>query len=483
MNLVKILCLTLAGSFAAWAAVPSSRAATLVPGSASTLLLDSAGTKTLNSWSSYGGYSAYLTDSATLLAQTGKGTGPGAPYLSLVEVSWTGTALRTWTWKSANGGTLHHAHNVMPNGHWLAVGYNSMTKAQLAAKGVTISGTFIYDEHVLEYDPVAGKVVWEWVASDHMGNTDNRSLINASKLSASQGDALHFNSVSYDPIHDLVMVSSHMMNEILVIDHSTKDSAGAALRTGGKYGKGGDILFRWGSAGNYGGTSATVTNVFHGGNFVPPGSPGAGNFLVFANTDVVAKHSRAYEVKGSLADTGFVVAATGEFESSVPFSWYSATGSYESAGNFGNVQRMPNGNTFITFSKSKKLVEVDTAGNIAQTISLTSECKRAVRYPYDNAGLSKTSVYTGGGTTAVEAQGTSMLPSWSLQPAGGTLRIQGLQAGARVRILDASGRVGFAGHADGSSLEIPTDGLSNGLQVVQVVQAGVSQSRTLSVLR
>lgn len=480
MNLSKILLLCLGGASALLAATPSSRAATLVPGSASTTLLDSAGTTVLNTWSSYGGYSAYLTDSATLLAQTGKGTGPGAPYASLVEVGWTGTALRTWTWKSTNGGTLHHAHNVMPNGHWLAVGYNSMTKAQLAAKGVTISGTFLYDEHVMEYDPVAGKVVWEWVASDHMGNSNDRGLINAAKLSTSQGDALHFNSVSYDPIHDLVMVSSHMMNEILVIDHSTT-TAQASSRAGGHYGKGGDILFRWGSAGNYGGTSATVTNVFHGGNFVAPGCPGAGNFLVFANTDVAAKHSRAYEVKGSLADTGFVVASGGEFESSVPFSWYSATGSYESAGNFGNVQRMPNGNTFITFTKSKKLVEVDTAGNIAQSITLSSECKRAVRYPYSYAGLSKTSVYTGGGTTGLAARHAD--PAWTVQQGNGRLVLKGVGPAALVRVLDAAGRVGFSGRSSGPDLEIPVSGLADGLHVVQVVQAGVLQSRTLSVLR
>ncbi|MEN9355370.1 MAG: hypothetical protein RL318_2695 [Fibrobacterota bacterium] len=478
MNIPQFAFLLVAGFSAVLAAtVPSSKAATLVPQGNTTILLDSAGTTTLKSWN-YGGYSAHLTDSATLLAQTGSGVGPGAPYGSLVEVSWSGTSLRTWNWKSANGGTLHHAHNVMPNGHWLAIGYNSMTKAQLAAKGVTISGTYIYDEHVLEYDPATQKVVWEWVASDHMGSTANRLLINSTKLATNQGDALHFNSVSYDPIQDLVMVSSHTLNEILVIDHSTT-TAQAATHAGGKYGKGGDLIFRWGSAANYGGTSATVTSVFHGGNFVAPGCPGAGNFLAFANTDVVAKHSRAYEVKGTLADTGFVVAANGEYQASNPFSWYSATGSYESASNFGNVQRMPNGNTFITFTKSGKAVEVDTAGNIAQVLTISSNCRRAVRYPYTFKGLSNTAVYTGG-TTGVEA---ASMRSWSLQQTDRGLRLTGLEAGVSVRVLDAAGRSSFAGTSMTEDLWIPIMGMRSGVHVVQVVQGGRTTSRTFSLLR
>src|SRR6185295_606711 len=57
-------------------------------------------------------------------------------------------------------------------------------------------------------------------------------------------DWTHVNAVSYNPDLDQIMISSRMFSEVWIIDHSTT-AAEAATSKGGKYGKGGDLLYRW----------------------------------------------------------------------------------------------------------------------------------------------------------------------------------------------------------------------------------------------
>ena len=61
-----------------------------------------------------------------------------------------------------------------------------------------------------------------------------------------ESDWTHFNSLAYHAELDQVMISVHGFSEIWIIDHSTT-KAQAAGRAGGKYGKGGDVLYRWGN--------------------------------------------------------------------------------------------------------------------------------------------------------------------------------------------------------------------------------------------
>jgi len=74
------------------------------------------------------------------------------------------------------------------------------------------------------------------------------------------------------------------LNEIYVIDHSTTpyESIG---NSGGRYGKGGDYLFRWGNPANYGRGSQEDQKLFrqHDVQWIKPGLNGAGNILIFNN--------------------------------------------------------------------------------------------------------------------------------------------------------------------------------------------------------
>jgi hypothetical protein len=476
---------------------------TFIPGGkgtvAKTALFNQAG-DSLHTWSSVGSpYAAFLTDSGSVIYSTGSGTGPGAPYKSLAEVDWSGTNLHTWTWTSPTSGTLHHAHSYMPNGHYLALGYELLTNAGvkdsmtrllgIASSSVTYTGA-VYNEHILEFDPATNKVVWDWSAWKHFSASASPRKININKFGSSSsgpgggssGDVMHFNSVAYDPVHDLIMVSAHMMNEVLVIDHSSTPSD----TTSGKYKKGGDILFRWGAPTNYGGKGSTVCNVVHGGNFVPPTATNPGNLLFFCNSDngtlfsTASGHSVGYEIQPVLADTGFLQGDSG-YKASVAFDWYSTTGSYESSGNFGFVQRLANGNTVISFSKSGRMVEVADGANVLEYTGCSSQTFRASRYPTSYPGISRlTSIYTGGSTGVVDrpaATGISLRTSYVDR----TLRLDGLEAGSRIRVSDISGRTRWEGAASKATLTVPMTGWTNGTYLVRVESSGAVVTKGLGL--
>ncbi len=442
----------------------------LVPSGNATQLLDAANTSVKN-WTT-GGYTAYLTNTGTLVGQTGNGSAAAAGFGSLVEktdASQGSAQKNIWT---ASG--FHHAHWVMPNGHWLGtVAVKINPKTALAAAGYTGTMTSMWDERIQEWDPATKTVMWEWKASDHTSGTNHPRKFNSNTL-FKNNDPIHINSVVYDSARDLVVMSSHYMNEVLVVDHSTT-TAQAATSTGGKYGKGGDLLFRWGSSRNYGGSGAAMSNVVHGGGVVQGGLPGAGNFTLFGNSDNTVKHSRWYEVKGQESDTGWVIGSNGEFAADLAFDWYSATGTYESNGHYGFGQRLSNGNTFLTFSGSNKLVEVDASKNIQRTVSVTGNVIRSMFYPMGHPAL----VALGLGTSGVGAS----IPEagFALTQSNGRLLANGLESGSRVRIVDAHGRIRHDGIARNGRVEVATSLWTNGTYVLQATGSNASSSKTFAL--
>jgi hypothetical protein len=202
--------------------------------------------------------------------------------------------------------------------------------------------------------PGAGEVIWEWVGNDHTCESllcrDRGDLLDKSKggngTYFSPPDSMHVNGISYNRTLDQLVVSSKGFNELFVIDHSTT-TAEAKGATGGRYGKGGSLLYRWGNPSNYG---APGPRFFRGqhhacwvqdtmiGTALP--SPGALNIMAVDNGN-----NRIIEIIPAGTKNGVYPRA-----SDTPFGpasplWIYAVSDMEK--NEGSVQRLPNGNTLI----------------------------------------------------------------------------------------------------------------------------------------
>lgn len=197
------------------------------------------------------------------------------------------------------------------------------------------------------------EAVWEWFASDHLCKSnciDITDLLNeygGGKGSFNmKADAMHTNNLSYNRRLDQIVISCKGYNELLVIDHSTTTEE-AKTPSGGKSGKGGSILYRWGYPSNY--ISDTSNNIFSGQHhccWVPdtmPGTnltvPGGGNFMAVNNG-----RKCAVEISNPSVDGNYTRSSGKPFDP-VSLSWsYTDT---DIQVNEGSIQKLPNNNYLI----------------------------------------------------------------------------------------------------------------------------------------
>jgi hypothetical protein len=97
-------------------------------------------------------------------------------------------------------------------------------------------------------------------------------------------DLTHINAVAYNAELDQIMLSPRYFSEFWVIDHGTT-TAQAAGHEGGRSGKGGDLLYRWGNPLAYRAGTEADRRLFyqHDAHWIPEGRPGAGHIIVFNN--------------------------------------------------------------------------------------------------------------------------------------------------------------------------------------------------------
>lgn len=263
--------------------------------------------------------SSYLIDGAGRVVRQWDGQGPPGLVVHLLP---NGHLLRTGTVASnvfassgASGGRVdefapdgslvwtftlaterlfrHHDIAPMPNGNILMIAWEAKTRAEAIAAGrdpAQISGDMFWSEAVFEIRPVrpsGGEVVWEWHVWDHLVQDFDAARPNygdpaahLERMDINYGpqspDWLHFNAVAYNPELDQIALSSRTLSEIWVIDHSTT-AAEAAERTGGRQGKGGDLLYRWGNPQVYRAGTDADQRLFdqHNVQWIAPGLPGA----------------------------------------------------------------------------------------------------------------------------------------------------------------------------------------------------------------
>lgn len=268
-----------------------------------TYLIDRCG-KEVKSWTStYNpGLSCYLLSDGTLLrtgvvqSQSFNAGGHGGV---IEKIDWNGNVIWTYFISDATN-WQHHDVKALPNGNILVIAWESKTNTQAIAKGRNplLVPTTLWSEQILEVQPTGatgGNIVWEWHLWDHLiqdfDNTKpdfgvintNPQLLNINyNATADNSDWIHLNSIDYNVALDQILVSSRVLNEIWVIDHSTS-SAEAASHSGGNSGNGGDFLFRWGNPLAY--NTGTSTQFFgqHNAQWIQTGLPYENQIMVFNN--------------------------------------------------------------------------------------------------------------------------------------------------------------------------------------------------------
>jgi hypothetical protein len=182
-------------------------------------------------------------------------------------------------------------------------------------------------------------------------------------------DWTHVNAVSYNAQLDQIMLSPREFSEVWIIDHSTT-RAQAASHKGGKYGKGGDILYRWGNPRAYRAGTAKDQRLFaqHDTHWIPEGLPGAGRMLVFNNGPRPdGSYSSVDEVALPVDSEGRYACSPGKpYGPKEPVWSYTApkkTDFY--AMMMSGAQRLPNGNTLIATGFSGTIFEVTPEKEVA----------------------------------------------------------------------------------------------------------------------
>jgi hypothetical protein len=256
-------------------------------GSTSTFMVDEDNDEVL-SWTHdrSGGYAVYLLPNGNIirpaLSTTSALNGGGAA--GLVQI-WNPNSVKVWQYQYATS-TVRSHHDIapMPNGNVLLIAWELKTAAQAVQAGLDHSAE-MWPDHIVEIDPVGssgGNIVWKWHAWDHLiqdhdPTKDNYGVVedhpelldvNLNGGGLGGGDWMHVNGISYNPEWDQIVFSSHTLNEVYVIDHSTT-TAEAAGHTGGNSGQGGDLLYRWGNPDNYGAPGSEYFHVVHCSVWIP----------------------------------------------------------------------------------------------------------------------------------------------------------------------------------------------------------------------
>lgn len=235
-----------------------------------TYLIDNCG-ELVHKWTSdYNtGMWAYLLEDGSLLRA---GRAEDVNLLSggsggIVEkFSWENELLWSYTFSDSIS-LSHHDIEPLPNGNFLVNLWVKADQDEIIDMGVNEdfinrSSGFWY-ERIIEIETVGLNeinIVWEWNIIDHLIQDLDPTKNNFGVVSShpelldinypykmlAGGDWLHFNSIDYNAELDQILISARNTGEIYIIDHSTTTEE-AKTGKGGKYGKGGDILFRWGN--------------------------------------------------------------------------------------------------------------------------------------------------------------------------------------------------------------------------------------------
>lgn len=351
--------------------------------STSTYIIDKQG-KVVHTWDNsiyQDSQSTYLLENGNLVRASLVATSSfiAGGYQGRVEIfDWNDTKI--WNYEySTEDYCSHHDVQPLPNGNILLIAWERFTRKEAINAGRNpnnLEGEYIWSDYIVEIQPQGdsgGNIVWEWHAWDHLiqeydDSKENYGTIieHPELININYGnrrtDWLHTNSIDYNPELDQILLSIHNFNEIWIIDHSTTIEE-AASHLGGKYGKGGDLLYRWGNPIAYNAGTNNDQKYFgqHGANWVKPFYPGEGNIIVFNNdAGGSQRYSTIDEIIPPIDENGFYEYAAYQAYLPEEQSWIFNTPNpqYMYSMTTSNVLRLPSGNTLICASNKGLFLEV-----------------------------------------------------------------------------------------------------------------------------
>lgn len=337
------------------------------------------------------GYSAYILPGGTLLrtVKTTNSTFSGGGMCGRVQkVDYAGTLIWDYTYSTSTY-CSHHDICALPNGNVLIIAYELKTPTEVVQAGCSSSLT-MWPDKVIEVQPTGattGTIVWEWHLWDHLCQQDNATQDNYVTSTSAHPELYdinynpvkeiwHMNGIDYNPILDQIVVSAHNTDEFYVIDHSTT-TAEAASHTGGRSGKGGDFLYRWGNADAYGQSGNVNFNVIHDAHWVPEGCPNAGYFGALNNKGISNTISCVDQVSPPYSGYNYSYTANTSYAPSAYNLRLTCTGGTT---NMGNSEQLPNGNTLVCLALSGTIYETDPSGATIWTKTVSGSVPQAHRY-------------------------------------------------------------------------------------------------------
>lgn len=158
----------------------------------------------------------------------------------------------------------HHDVELLPNGNVLIIVWQKRLRDEFIEAGgdtTLFDRQEIWPDIIQEYNPALDSVVWVWDAWDHLVQDFDSTKENYGDIASHPGkinlnydigvfggrpDWIHSNAIDYNEDLDQILLSASHFEEIWFIDHSTTPEE-VKGDTGGNFGKGGELLFRWGN--------------------------------------------------------------------------------------------------------------------------------------------------------------------------------------------------------------------------------------------